>query len=201
MPPEADGLPLLLEDEGLLLEPMVLDEPPDDPMVLAPVAEPMVLLSGLDDALELPLLRQGVVLPELDAPMPLVPESVLDPVLEPVVDPVLGLVLELAPGPELELLDEDCACTANEATATAALAARTASLWVLVMSEVLWLIHVRTRSRPGAAALRWRRLRQGRRNATPGRGAFPHDCGNGCSRQDGAAGACRGSSARRAAAR
>lgn len=176
MPPEADGLPLLLEDEGLLLEPMVLDEPSEDPMVLAPlvpVADPMVLLPGLDDALELPLLRQGVVLPELDAPMPLVPESVLDPVLEPVVDPVLGLVLELAPGPVLELLDEDCACTANEATATAALAARTASLWVLVMSEVLWLIHVRTRSRPGAAALRWRRLRQGRRKAAPGMGRIP----------------------------
>lgn len=121
---EADGLELLLPDE------------------------PIVLLLGLDDeALELPLFRQGWVLP-LEAPMLL-----LLPVLEDPVEPVepaepaepdeLGLLAPgLVPGEPVELPEEDCACTAADATARAALAARTASLWVLVMSEVLRLNHV-----------------------------------------------------------
>ena len=141
MPLEADGV----VDEGLELEPMLLSD--EEPIVLAPEsdAEPMVLLPGLDDApAVLPRLRQGDVPPVLEEPMLPVVEPVLDPMLEPV--PVL------APGVAVEPLEEVCACTANEATASAALAARTASLWVLVMSEVLWLNHVRTRSRPVLAA-------------------------------------------------
>lgn len=119
--------------------------PEDDPIVLAPEsdAEPMVL--GLDEApAVLPRLGQGDVLPALEEPML--------PVVEPVLDPMLESVPVLAPGVVVEPLEEVCACTANEATASAALAARTASLWVLVMSEVLWLNHVRTKVRPVPAA-------------------------------------------------
>lgn len=129
----------LLDDDGLELEPMLL--PDEEPIVPESGAEPMVVLPGLDEALAvLPRLGQGDVLPMLEEPMLPVVEPVLDPMLEPA--PVL------APAPVVESLEEVCACTANEATASAALAARTASLWVLVMSEVLWLNHVRTRSRP-----------------------------------------------------
>lgn len=115
--------------------------PEDDPIVLAPEsgAEPMALL---------PRLGQGDVLPMLEEPMLPVVEPVLDPMLEPV--PVL------APGVVVEPLEEVCACTANEATASAALAARTASLWVLVMSEVLW---VESRSNKVPARVRGPRKR------------------------------------------
>lgn len=133
--PLALGL-LLDDDDGLLLLLLLPRVVPDD--------EPMVLLPGLDeDALELPLFRHGVVL----LPVPAAP-MLLEPVLEPLllsVDPVLAP--ELVPG-LVELPDEVCACTAAEATARAALAARTASLWVLVMSEVLQDESGRTRSRP-----------------------------------------------------
>lgn len=132
--PLALGL-LLDDDDGLLLLlPRLV--PDDEPMV--------VLLPGLDEeALELPLFRHGVVL----LPVPAAPALVLEgvPELLSVVDPVLAP--ELVPG-LVELPDEVCACTAAEATARAALAARTASLWVLVMSEVLQDESGRTRSRP-----------------------------------------------------
>ena len=166
---EADGLELLLDVEGLVLEPRLPAVPAEEPIVLAPPepepeADPMVL-PGLVDALALlPRLRQGEV-PVLEAPMPLVPESVLDPMeLVPVLEPVP--VLAPVPVPVVELLDEDCACTANEAAASAALAASTASLWFLVMSEVLWLNQVRTKSRPGPAAMP--------RAAATGRGNTAH---------------------------
>ncbi|HEY1230967.1 MAG TPA: hypothetical protein VGF26_26985 [Ramlibacter sp.] len=167
---EADGLELLLDVEGLVLEPRLPEVPAEEPIVLAPPepepeADPIVL-PGLVDALALlPRLRQGEV-PVLEAPMPLVPESVLDPMeLVPVLEPVP--VLAPVPVPVVELLDEDCACTANEAAASAALAASTASLWFLVMSEVLWLNQVRTKSRPGPAAMP-RAAATGRRNAAHG---------------------------------
>lgn len=146
---DAEGL-VLLEVDGLVLDPRLPVVPADEPIVLAPPTEELPVLPALavvsllelgELLAELPRLRQGVVLPVLEAPMPLVLEPVLDPVLEPV--SVVAPALVPVPVPEVEPLEEVCACTANEATASAALAARTASLGVLVMSEVLWLNHVR----------------------------------------------------------
>jgi len=143
-PAEAEGPVLLLE---LGLDEPVLDEAdglelPDAPIELLPVpplAVPPWLMQGL-----VPLGEEA--LPA--APMPRVadPElSVLDApeLLEPVLLPasVLGLELELELGLEVEpdvLPGDVWACTAAEATARAALAARRASLWVVtVMSVVL----------------------------------------------------------------
>ncbi|WP_427912564.1 hypothetical protein ACPWT1_18315 [Ramlibacter sp. MMS24-I3-19] len=178
-----------LDAEGLLLEP-IPPELPAEPMVVEPLeSEPMELLPGVADALALlPRLRQGVV-PALEAPMPLVLGLVLElvpaPVLGLVLDPLLNPVPELdeepvdelvlLPGLVLDPLEEDCACTANEAAASAALAARTAILWVLVMSEVL-LVEVRSKTRRDAA------------HGMPAMGRIPQDRGNGCARQEARAG-------------
>jgi hypothetical protein len=111
--PEATGLLVDDEPDGLLL----LDDAVGLLLELLPVPDEAVL----------PGLRQGLVLPVLDEPMLLVSEPVAEP------------VLELVSAPVVEPLEVDCACTANEAIASAAPAATTANLWVLVMSEVLWL--------------------------------------------------------------
>lgn len=116
-------VPMPLLAPGLVL-PMLLPE--DDPIVLAPPepepeAEPMALLPRPDEALALlPWLRQGEVAP-VPGPMPVaLPAAVPALVSAPVAAP----------------LEEVCACTANEARASAALAATRASLGVLaVMSE------------------------------------------------------------------
>ena len=167
VPDDPVALPIVVPDplEPVVLS-VPLDEPMVDEPVLLPVPDEPVLdeADGLelpDAPIELlpvpplavpPWLMQGLVplgeeaVPA--APMPLVddPElSVLDApeLLEPVLLPasVLGLELELELGLEVEpdvLPGDVWACTAAEATARAALAARRASLWVVtVMSVVL----------------------------------------------------------------
>jgi len=143
---------VLLEATGLLV-----DDEPDGLVLLLDDAVGLLLeLLPVPDEAVLPGLTQGLVLPVLDEPMLLVSEPVADPVLEPVLEPVSA--------PVVEPLEVDCACTANAAIASAAPAATTASLWVLVMSGVLWL------------------RRHGRRPG-PAFGRIPHGHGNGCARQ------------------
>lgn len=112
-------VPTLLLVPGLVL-PMLLPE--DDPIVLAPPepepdAEPMVLLPRPEEALVLlPWLRHGEV--------------------APVLEPVPAAAPALVSAPVAAPLEEVCACAANEARASAALAATRASLGVLaVISE------------------------------------------------------------------
>jgi len=152
---------VLLEATGLLV-----DDELDGLVLLLDDAVGLLLeLLPVPDEAVLPGLRQGLVLPVLDEPMLLVSEPVADPVPEPVSAPVV------------EPLEVACACTANEAIASAAPAATTASVWVLVMSEVLW-------------------LRRHSRRPIPAFGRIPHGCGNGCARQH-RRGQARAGSARR----
>ena len=135
------ALPLrFMQGEVLLVElpevPMPLDESelpvPDAPMPPVDESEPVPVVPARE-----PVVPPRPELPMLELPVPVLP--VLDPLelglelelLEP------GLELELEPDVPPELPDDDWACTATEATASAALAATRASLWVVM---VMWMV-------------------------------------------------------------